>query len=231
MPVATEKNNFFTQNFRRPSLTTFINLHAKGFHSGHLTSWHGVGIHAKGFWYVSPYYNEENCGKAARQCAARKLLEQLDSAIKREPARNFIGELQQHLLESNPTAEVSRLYKIEDERLGEQSFRSRVILLPKANGDGRQPMPWSDEHVGKSGARQEAAKRALDELLVSPNFLLDVPLVIEAARRGGQVGSLDTRKYYLEYFSTLLLIVIFNITNVSITRACSSRPWYYLRVN
>ena len=62
MPVATEKNNFLTQNFRRPSLTTFINLHAKGFHSGHLTSWHGVGIHAKGFWYVSPYYNEENCG-------------------------------------------------------------------------------------------------------------------------------------------------------------------------
>ena len=80
---------------------------------------------------------------------------------------NHIGALQEHLQAMAPGlgARPEELYRIEERKVGEQSFRAQVILLSTLDASERREMPWCRAATGKQVARNEAARLALAELV------------------------------------------------------------------
>ena len=110
---------------------------------------------------------------------------------------NYINEMQEHLQAGAPAlgCRPEMLWKWDVDRLNEQSFRFRVVLLHTVDPSGTWTMPWGEGCVGKKLAKQDAARRALVELRRThsqPHDASSIPLAVAVAARSSGVGSVET---------------------------------------
>jgi hypothetical protein len=83
---------------------------------------------------------------------------------------NYRNLLQEHLQQLAPNRgfHPEQLYHIEEDRVGEQCFRARVVLINVGAGaitNHRQQFPWSGVYRVLMEAKQDASRRALESLL------------------------------------------------------------------
>ena len=104
---------------------------------------------------------------------------------------NWINMMQEWLQRHCPIAQSQRLWRDESERVGEQRFRVRVILINTGpTGDQDLPMPWSRVTCPKVDAKKDAARLCLARLLEMDTFPHDPSQVrhavgVAAASSGG----------------------------------------------
>ena len=111
------------------------------------------------------------------------------------PPGDYVSRLNLRLLEMHRCAFDASKVRYEDEQLGEQSFRCRVVLAFGKAGDGEYA--WSGTHGSKKKAKQEGARLALASLVPASAETEDRPFLEEPSPtprieggpvRGGAVG-------------------------------------------